>query len=107
MDTYLGVGKLSPHKLRLHLDALAQASVYFGAYNIQIDHCAGRAATVNNHDKRRVGLAVRQADDEAAARTDALLDNRKEMPSPDLDPILLAGSLRCSCEAVSYPVQAA
>ena len=75
-----GVGKMAPHNLRLLLDALAQAGVYVGAYDIQI------AQWVAGWEPQTVaviaGWAQRagQADGQAAARADELLARTRDGP---------------------------
>ena len=79
-DADPGVGKMAPHNLRLLLDALAEAGVYVGAYDIQI------AQWVAGWEPQTVAVIAGwvqragQADDEAADRADALLATRKDPP---------------------------
>lgn len=75
-----GVGKMAPHNLRLLLDALAQAGVYVGAYDIQI------AQWVAGWEPQTVAVIAgwvqraSQADGQAAARADELLARTRDGP---------------------------
>ncbi len=71
-----GVGKTAPHNLRLLLDALAEAGVYVGAYDIQI------AQWVAGWEPQTVAVIAGwvQRAGQAAARADELLARMRDGP---------------------------
>ena len=81
-DADPGVGKMAPHNLRLLLDALAEAGVYVGAYDIQI------AQLVAGWEPQTVAVIAGwvQRAGQAAARADELARMRDGPPVPCHDP---------------------